>query len=234
MESMKKLYSAVAALSAALIMWACGPAEMSYTMEYELQGLYTVNKHTVAPEFSDTFMFVNNMGNYDLETGDRALLTLYYFYDLYSGKPGQWSITNVVKKIPVRALSADIDTAAYDTPITGLQYLNFFNDFETRAWVWKDRQNICAKYKGVEEDAAFAMTVRGVKEGCVELDLFVDAPESEKETATLLTFDISNMADFLSEEDKALLADSIATRIYLKRMKNGVLEDWAISGNDFR
>lgn len=228
---MKKLYSAVAALSAALIMWACGPAEMSYTMEYELQGLYTVNKHTVAPEFSDTSLFVKNMDCYDLETGDRAFLKLYYFYDAYSGKAGQWNITDVIKKIPVRALSSEIDTAAYNTPITGLQDLNFFNDFKTCAWVWKDMQNVCIKYKGVEKDASFAMTVRGVKDGFVEFDLFVEAPESDNETETLLTFDISNLADFLNDEDKALVTDSIKTRIYGKRMNNGRLEDWAINGN---
>ena len=90
------------------------------------------------------------------------------------------------------------------------------------------------KYKGVEDGASFAMTVRGVNEGFVELELFVDAKESDTETATLLTFDIRNIADYLNDEQKTLLPaeiDSLKTKIYTKRMKNGRLEDWVIPGN---
>jgi hypothetical protein len=77
------------------------------------------------------------------------------------------------------------------------------------------------------------MTVRGVKDGYIELDLFVDADESEKKTTTLLTFDISNIKELLTDEERAQLptAGELKTRIYTKRMKNGVLEDWAIDGN---
>ena len=230
---MKKLYSAVAASVAAVIMWSCGPAEMGFTQEYTLQGLYTVNKATVAPEFSDTFFFVKNIDQYDLKTGDRALLLLHYYYDAYSGKAAQWNINEVLLRIPTYSLSklADVDTAVYNTPITGLQPLNFFNRFDAMSWVWKDKQNICIKYKGVEEGASFALAVRGVKDGYVELELFVDAEESEKETATLLTFDIADIKDYLNDEDKALLSDSIKTKICTKRIKNDTLTDWVIDGN---
>lgn len=232
---MKKLYSAVAAVVAAVIMWACGPAEMGYTQEFTLQGLYTVNKATVAPEFSDTMLFVRNMEEYDLKTGDRAMLLLHYYYDAFSGKAAQWNIREILKRIPVYPLSsyADVDTVAYQTPITGLQPLNFFNDFEAMTWVWKDMQNICIKYKGVEENASFALAVRGVKDGYVELELFVDADEGEKEITTLLTFDIANITDFLSDEEKALLpaGKEIKTKIYTKRIKNDALIDWVIDGN---
>ena len=78
------------------------------------------------------------------------------------------------------------------------------------------------------------MAVRGVKDGCVELDLFVDAKESDTETFSLLTFDISDIEDYLSDEERTSLNDSIVTKIYLKRMNNGVFEDWAIPGNDIR
>ena len=236
---MKKLYSVFAALTAALLMWSCGPAEMSYTEQWTYQGLYTVNKATVQPEFGDTTIFIRNMDSYDLETGDRAFLMLHYYYDAYSGKAPEWNITRIIKRVPVRPLSVpvDVDTAAYVTPVTGLQSLNFFNDFEAKTWIWKGKQNINIKYRGVEEDASFAMTVRGVKDGYVEFDLFVNAKESDTEIATLLTFDISNVADFLSDEEKALLPveiDSIQAKIYAKRMNNGRLEDWAIPGNDIR
>ena len=236
MNFMRKLYSAVAAFSAAVIMWACGPAEMGYTEEYTLQGIYTVNKATVAPEFTDTFLFIRNIEDYELKTGDRAFLKLHYYYDAYSGKAPQWNIVDIIKEIPVYPLSrkSDIDTTMYKTPVTGLKSVNFFNSFNTSSWVWKDKQNINIKYMGVEKDASFAMAVRGVKDGCVELELYVNAPASDDETETLLTFDISNVADFLSDEDKALLTDSISTRIYLKRMYDGVLGDYDIPGNDIK
>ncbi len=233
---MKKFYSIIAAFSAAVLVWSCGPAEVGYTQEFTLQGLYTVNKATVEPEFSDTSFFVRNIEEYDLKTGDRALILLHYYYDAYSGKAAQWNIREILKRIPVYPLSfpAEVDSAAYLTPITGVQPLNFFNSFEALTWIWKGKQNLCVKYKGVEDGASFAMTVRGVNEGFVELELFVDAKESDTETATLLTFDIRNIADYLSDEQKTLLPaeiDSLKTKIYTKRMKNGRLEDWVIPGN---
>ena len=233
---MKKFYSIIAAFSAAVLVWSCGPAEVGYTQEFTLQGLYTVNKATVEPEFSDTSFFVRNIEEYDLKTGDRALILLHYYYDAYSGKAAQWNIREILKRIPVYPLSfpAEVDSAAYLTPITGVQPLNFFNSFEALTWIWKGKQNLCVKYKGVEDGASFAMTVRGVNEGFVELELFVDAKESDTETATLLTFDIRNIADYLSDEHKTLLPaeiDSLKTKIYTKRMKNGRLEDWVIPGN---
>ena len=82
MESMRKLYSIVVVLLAVVFMWSCGPAKMEYTREYEFVGLYTVNKWAVQPEFEDTFLYVNNMGSYDLETGDRAFMTLYCKFDV--------------------------------------------------------------------------------------------------------------------------------------------------------
>ena len=236
---MKKLYSMFAAMSAALLMWSCGPAEISYTEEWTYQGLYTVNKATVQPEFGDTMIFVRNMDEFELETGDRAFMVLHYYYDAYSGKAPVWNITQVIKKVSVRPLSVpvDVDTAAYMTPVTGLQAMNFYDDFEAKTWIWKGKQNINVKYRGVEDDASFVMTVRGVKDGYVEFDLFVNAKESDKEVATLLTFDITNVADFLSDEEKASLPediDNINAKIYLKRMNNGRLEDWAVPGNDIK
>ena len=234
---MKKLYNVLTALVAVTAMWACGPAEVGFTQEFDLQGLYTVNKATVAPEFSDTMFFIRNMENFDLKTGDRVMLLLHYNYDAYSGVDGQWKIVEVLKKFPTHPLSSlsDIDTSAYKTLVTGLQPLNFFNKFEAKSWIWKNWQNICIKYNGVEEGASFAMAVRGVDEkGCVVLQLFVDAKESEKETATLLTFDISNITDFLTDEQKALLPEGkdIETTIILKRSQGGEPVNWPEKGNN--
>ena len=232
---MKKLYSAVAASVAAVIMWSCGPVELENTITYELDALCTVNKSRIEPEFSDsTYMFAKNVSQFGLETGDRAFMTLTCTYNLYSQETPLWTIVDVKKRIPVYPLSADIDTASYTTPVVGLDPIGFFNDFTALTWVWNKKQNISIIYKGIEDGASYAMTVRGVNDGYVELDLFVNAKESAADAKVLLTFDINNIADFLSDEEKALLPsdlDDIKTRIYMKRMNNGCLEDWPIDGN---
>ena len=223
----------MSAVAAAIVMWSCAPAEVSSTVTYDIEALCTVNKARIEPEFSDsTYMFARNVDEFDLETGDRAFMRLTCTYNLYSETQPLWTILDVKKKVPVYPLSTDIDTAAYATPIVALKPVDFFNEFTALTWVWKEKQNINIVYKGTEEGASFAMTVRGVNDGYVELDLFVDADEREKETTTLLTFDISNIKEHLTDEQKALLpAGELKTRIYTKRMKNGVLEDWAIDGN---
>lgn len=236
MKSMRILCNVVAVLLAGVVSWSCSPAKMEYTREYEFVGLYTVNKSAVQPEFEDTFLHVNNMSSHELETGDRAFMTLYCKYDVYNSKASYWSIKEVGKRVPVYSLSSpdDTDFTTYTTPYTGLEYLNFLNQFEAASWAWKGKQNIYLKYKGKEDGALFAMTVRGIKDGYLEYNLYVKADESDTESSTLLTFDTGNVADFLSDEQKPLLTDSIKTKIYVKCMNNGVLRDLAIPGNEIR
>ena len=232
---MKKLYSAIVAFSAALIMWACGPAEFENSVTYELEALCTVNKARIEPEFSDsTYMFARNVSQFGLETGDRAFMKLTCTYNLYSQETPLWTILEVKRRVPVHPLSADVDTASYTTPVVALDPIDFFNEFTALTWVWNKKQNISIVYKGVEDGASYAMTVRGMKDGYVEFDLFVNAREGGANVKTLLTFDIANVADFLSDEEKALLPsdlDGVKTKIYMKRMNNGRLEDWPIDGN---
>ena len=125
----------------------------------------------------------------------------------------------------------DVNAKDYSSSIIGFQPVNFFNEYEALTWVWKDKQNISIKYKGVEEETSFALAARGVKDDCVVLELFVNAKESDEVSTTLLTFDISNIKDFLSDDEKALLSDSIKTKIYYKRMNNGELKGDEIDGN---
>lgn len=232
---MKKLYSMIAVLVAVVLVWSCGPAEFENSVTYELEALCTVNKSRIEPEFSDSsFLFAKNVDQFGLETGDRAFLKLTCTYNLYSEATPMWTIVDVKKRVPVYPLSADIDTAAYTTPVVALEPVDFFNEFTASTWVWNKKQNISIEYKGVEDGASYAMTVRGVNDGYVELDLFVNAKESTASTTALLTFDISNIADFLSDSEKASLPsdlDEIKTIIYMKRMNNGRLEDWPIKGN---
>lgn len=223
----------MSALAAVLVLWACGPAEVEEYVNYELETLCTVNKSRIEPEFSDsTFMFARNVDEFGLETGDRAFVKMTCTHNIYSEVAPLWTIVDV-KKVPVYPLSSldEVDAAAYSTPITDLQSLDFFGNFKAFTWVWRDKQNINIKYKGLEEGASFALAVRGVKNGYVELELFVEAGESDDVTSTLLTFDISNIKDFLSDDEKALLTDGIKTKIFTKRMKNDVLVDWERDGN---
>lgn len=221
---MKRLYSILSAVAVAAVLWACGPAVLENYVTYELETLCMVNKSRIEPEFSDsTFMFVKNVDEFGLKTGDRVVLKMTATYDLYSETEPLWTILDVKKRIPVYPLSAEIDTAAYKTPIVALEPVDFFNQFAALTWVWKNKQNINVVYNGVEETASFAMTVRGVKDGYVELNLYVDADEQEKSTTTLLTFDISDIKDFLTPEQVAQLPEGevVKTRIYPMRMKNG-------------
>ena len=235
---MKKLYSMIAVLVAVVLVWSCGPAEFENSVTYELEALCTVNKSRIEPEFSDsTFLFAKNVDQFGLKTGDRAFMSLTCTYNLYSQETPLWTILDVKKKVPVYPLSADIDTALYTTPVIALDPVDFFNEFTALTWVWNKKQNISIVYKGVEEDASYAMTVRGVRDGYVELDLFVNAKEGTADVKTLLTFDISNIADFLRDSEKASLPsnlDEIKTIIYMKRMNNGRLEDWPINGDYIR
>lgn len=228
----------LAALSVALLVWSCGPAEFENSVTYELEALCTVNKSRIEPEFSDsTYLFARNVDEFGLKTGDRVFMSLTCTYNLYSTETPLWTIVDVKKRVPVYPLSADIDTAAYTTPVVALEPVDFFNEFTALTWVWNKKQNISIVYNGIEEGASYAMTVRGVRDGYVELDLFVNAKESTASTKALLTFDISNIADFLRDSEKASLPsnlDEIKTIIYMKRMNNGRLEDWPINGDYIR
>ena len=75
--------------------------------------IYTVNKHTVRPEFEDTAFMVQNMAQYPLQTGDRAYMVLKYFYDAESVKYPQWTIEKVLDIIPTRPLQAK-DSVAFE------------------------------------------------------------------------------------------------------------------------
>ena len=93
--------------------------------------------------------------------------------------------------------------------------------------------NINISYFGLRDDASFAMSVTGVNEDCVELELRAKAKRSGNVTASrLLTFDLSNVADYLTEEHKKSIAgiDSLRTRIYFNREENGAVKRVDIIG----
>ena len=235
---MKKLYSLIAALAAVIFMSSCEPAEYGAWQTWTYYGIYTVNKAKVAPELSDTSFYVKNIDDFNLKTGDRLFLTLQCYYNFYSELSPQWTLLSVGNVIPTYPLSSkdEIDSTVYTTPFLEVVPVDFYQEFYALTWVWQDKQNINLKYRGEKEGAKFAMTVNGVNdEGYVLLELFIDAEESDKETEVLLTFDISNVKDFLSAEEKALLPENgdIKTKIIVKRTVNGVLKPLEIDGNYF-
>ena len=221
-NAMKKLFGFISACAAMLLVASCEPAEWGEKFEYYLDDIYTVNKHAVVPEFSDTFIMVSNMDSYPFQTGDRARMILRYYYDSSTGKKPQYSIYYAGDKIPERPLDsiAAVDTVAYSTPFKHLEYYEFSDRYASPVWVWNGCQNINITYYGVKDSADFVMAVKGVDKEYLELELFAKAKRvNEALTTVFLTYDLSNVGDFLTAEQERAVAsyDSLKTRIYLNR-----------------
>ena len=218
---MKRLAGIFSLFAVVSMLWSCGPAEVSQVYDIYMTSLYTVNKHTLTEEFSDTSFFVKNMDDFDLETGDRAIIKLHWHYDLYSNIAPEYKILEVKKKIPTYSLTHkdSIDASLYTTAIPNLRYLDLGSSYQRPLWLWNGCQNLNILYKGEEEGAEFALVPRGFKDGFLEFDLLAKAIDAgKKETERLLTFDISNVVEYLDSADKRLLPseiDKVRTRIYL-------------------
>ena len=232
---MKRLLNVALLSLAALLLYSCDPIEPEYKEERYFDNIYTVNKHTVSPEFSDSVIPVANMEKYGLVTGDRAHMTIRYYFDLSTmGRPiceivGE---PKLIRTLPV-SQPGSTDTVEYNTPFSGLHDYEFIDRYVRPEWVWKNRQNLNISYFGVEKDAAFAMEVRGVNDNCIEFNLYAKAARNGNKTTTkLLTFDLAGVEAFLSDEQKANLAgiDSVRTRIYFKREKGGKVDEVDIIG----
>ena len=235
---MKKLLNIALLSLVAAVLFSCDPIEPHYKYEYYYDDIYTVNKHTVSPEFSDSVIPISNMDTYGYQTGDRLHMTLRYFFDISTMSRPLCEIAHVTRKIETRPLAqpGSIDTAEYNAVFNKLDYYEFADRYVNPVWIWKNRQNLNIYYYGIEEGAAFAMAVRGVSEDFVEFDLFAKATRSGKLTnSKLLTFDLSNVADFLTEEQKSSVAgmDSLRTKIYLKREVEGAVKEVNIIGGKF-
>lgn len=234
---MRKLLYSLAVMTSVLLA-SCGPAEYGYTFDNYYDDIYTVNKSTVTPEFSDSSAMVSDLLEYGLQTGDRVHMTLRHHYDSETMQRPELTVYRVVKVIPTLHLSPkeSIDTTVYSTPFNKLHEYEFLDRYAQPVWVWKNRQNINISYFGLKDGADFAMSVIGVNEDCVELELRAKATRSGNVTTTrLLTFDLSNVADFLTAEQKSQVAgiDTLRTRIYLNREENGALKRVNIIGGKF-
>ena len=235
---MKKLLDISLLSSLILVLFSCDPIEPEYRYEHYFDDIYTVNKHTVSPEFSDSVIRISNMDKYPFVTGDRVHMTLRYYFDLSTMKMPLWEISHVTRKIGTLPLTAPagIDSAEYDAVFNKLHNYELASKFVKPVWIWKNRQNINISYFGVEEGASFVMAVRGINGDCLELDLYAKAKSNNEHTTTrLLAFDLSKAGDFLSEEQKNSIADidSLRTRIYFNRKVDGEVKRVDIIGGKF-
>lgn len=235
---MKKLLNVSLLSSLILVLFSCDPIEPEYRYEHYFDDIYTVNKHTVSPEFSDSVIRISNMDKYPFVTGDRVHMTLRYYFDISTMKMPLWEISHVTRKIETLPLTAPtgIDSAEYDAVFNKLHNYELASKFVKPVWIWRNRQNINISYFGVEEGASFVMAVRGINGDCLELDLYAKAKSNnEHTTTTLLAFDLSKAGDFLSEEQKNSIADidSLRTRIYFNRKVDGEVKRVDIIGGKF-
>lgn len=218
---------------------ACDPAESEYKYETYVDNIYTVNKATVQPEFSDTSYFVENIDNFGLKTGDRARMVLHFYHDAYSGLRPSWNISQLIEVIPTRELSAMDSTllASYTTPLD-LDNYEMSDRFLYPVWVWDNRQNINVKFKGVADGADFKLMVRGVSNDCVEFDLVAKVNSTNSVVnKKLITFDLSQVGSFLSNEQKQQLAtkDSLRTMVYFKSENaKGEVSEKSVVGGKFK
>ena len=220
--TMKKIFGLMFASMAMFLMTSCNPAELGESWDLYIDDIYTVNKHAVVPEFSDTVIMVSNMEGQQLKTGDRARMVLRYFYDSSTGKKPEYSIYKVYDIIPTHNLDtiATIDPLVYNAPFKQLEFYEFFDRYAYPVWVWNNCQNINVSYYGLKPGAQFAMAVKGVDKEYLELELFAKATRSNDDITTVfLTYDLSNAGDFLTQEQKRSVEsyDTLKTRIYLNR-----------------
>ena len=242
---MKRFFGLAALLSVALAFFSCEPAETGYEFEYYYDNIYTVNKHKVRPEFQDSLLTIYNMDKYGLETGHRARMVLKYYFDHSTMAYPKWEIAELIEVIPTLPLQAKdaVNAEEYNTLFTSLNYYELMDRYLQPVWVWNGLQNINIEYKGLKDNAQFAMTVRGIgvdetdeKNVGVEFDLYAKAQQSGNvKSSKLLTFDLSNVADFLTDEQKGRIAgiDSLKTRIFLKSEVDGVAKETNILGGKF-
>ncbi len=241
---MKKFFNIMLLQAVALLLFSCGPAEVGNTFNLYYDNIYTVNKHTLTAEDSDSVIRIDNMDNAGFKTGDRAYMILRHYYDYNVMKRPHIDIYYAGEVIPTYPLSPkdSIDVAEYTAPFDSLYRFEFLDRYAAPVWIKKNRQNINISYFGAKEGASFAMTVRGVSEiagapdkACLELNLYAKAQRDGNATVTrLLTFDLSGLDGLLDDGQKSALQGkkALRTKIYLSRETDGAVKEVSIIGGE--
>lgn len=231
MNKLCKIFLSIAASFVVLV--SCGPGEISNESWGYVSHIYTVDKHTLRPEFEDTLFRMSNFEEFahELSTGDRAHILLYYYHDHYSSMAPDWKIVEVIEKIPTLQLASrdEIDLAAYDMPFTGLAYYETSSAYIDPVWLWKDKLNVNAVFRSDADKTEFAMSVKEVKNDTLHMNLLARTTmPSSKDTTKLLTFDLTDIGSMLTADEKASLRvyDKLKFRVHLKYIDNkGTVKD---------
>ncbi len=220
---------------------SCEPGEVYHYEEGYISNIFTVNKATLQPEFEDTlYRVINHPNDFGLETGDRAHILLHYYFDAYSGKKPEWDIVSVVEKIPTLDIAPreDVDASSYDLPLDIYEY-ELLQSYQWPIWIWENRLNVNVRFGSVAEKTDFVMSLRGIENDTVRLNLLAKttAPSDTLYTK-LLSYDLNKINTLFTEEEKNSLQDyeKLIFRIYLKNKDaNGNMceEKWGVMKGQF-
>ena len=205
-------------LSVLLIAVACEPVQNSYVVDSYSVDVYMVNGNaTLTPELGDTILRVSNFSSYDLEPGDRACICLHYHFDAYNSKNCELKIADVMEKIETLELDPRENTAdeSYDLPIGVYDY----NLCKPYAWVCNNRVNVNALFKAKPAATDFVMSLAGVKQDTLLLNLRAKttAP-SDTAFTKLLSYSLDGIGNMLTDEEKAGLQghEKLKLRVQMK------------------
>lgn len=234
---MNKLKGLFYTLVATLLFVACEPVEYSYTMDGNVPGIYTVKSGSIlAQELTDSLLAVSNIGDFDLQVGDRVYLTLYYFYDLYNPKNNELKIVDVIEKIPTLSVTErdSVNAAGYDLLLRPYGYY-----FQPSMWVWDNRLNVNALFASKPEDVDFVMSLRNVRNDTINFNLLAKTTAPKDTVCTkLLSYDLNNFEALLTEEEKVGLKNYKKLNFFVymknKNSKDSLIEQrWDVSTGEF-
>ena len=212
---MKKNFILLLSLVLGFVFVACDKA--TSTSDGRIEGIFTVSGNILYPECVDTFYRVDNMSEFDIKNGDRALMTLGYEIDnLVGAKFARWYIKSVNEVLPSAVLTpvADVDTDIYSSAIAGVGNFPKYGAY----WMWRNIQNMYIGYysDGSQGDFKLSPVKMSGDTLCFVLNSKIIA--GDKPMAKLLSFDVSAAASMLSADDAEKLSslDSICTKITTK------------------
>ena len=246
---MNKLKGIFYTLVVAVLFVACEPVENSYTMDGYMLDIYTVKSNsTLSQELSDTVLSVKNIGDFELQAGDRVCLYLYYHYDLYNIKNNQLKIDNMVAKIPTLSISEreDVNAIDYDLLLGSNNYLlykkdgkSYFLTYPYNIWLWDNRLNVIASFASKPENVDFVMSLRDVKNDTVNFNLLAKTTAPMDTVCTkLLSYDLKNFRTLLTDEEKDELRrhQKLTFQIFMKNKnsKDSLVEQsWGVMNGKF-
>lgn len=211
---MKRFFYGLSAIIAvAFAMNSCD--DSTNTMDGYIEDIFTVRGSDIVPELADTFYYVKNLSDFDLQNGDRAFMRVSYFYDTYAGpRSARWEIADVIADIPQYGITplADVNTQEMSSPVSGLP-THFYG--YNPVWLSRKYQNVFVKYYTDGTAPQFKMTTEGFVNDTLRLTLWSNISHGTTETAQIMSFNLQDIPSMLSaaERNSLLEADTLYTRI---------------------